>query len=224
MRLLAIDTATEQCSVAITSEERTWSRVTPTARDHADLILPMIDDVLQQSGLNWSELQCLAFGRGPGSFTGVRIAVSVIQGLALAKSLPVVGISNLAAVAQRAVSENKIATNSQLLVCMDARMKEVYWSRFRVDESGFVTGIGEEFVSSPDQVELPPRTLSFGAGTGWRAFPELRLRDPSLSIDDSLLPRAIEIAQLARVEFAGGRFTSAANAQPVYLRDRVVAI
>lgn len=224
MKILAIDTATEQCSVAIKNGDRIWSRVVPTAREHANLILPMVRDILQESGIELSSLDGLAFGRGPGSFTGVRIAVSVIQGLALSQSLRVVGISNLAAVAQRAAIENKIAPNSQVLVCMDARMREIYWSVFRMEATGRVLRIGEEFVGTLDLVTTQPGEISFGAGTGWRAYPELRARYPNLPIDDQLLPRAIEIAQLASAEFEDGHTASAADAQPVYLRDRVVTI
>ena len=136
MKLLAIDTATEQCSVAIVTDTATWSRVVPTARSHADMILPMVDALLAESGVTLSQLDGLAFGRGPGSFTGVRIAVSVIQGLALARQLRVVGVSNLAAVAQQAVTLRQLPPGAHILVCMDARMNEVYWAQYCVDANG----------------------------------------------------------------------------------------
>lgn len=222
MNILAIDTATEHCSVAVTIDSAQWSRNVATARSHADLILPMIDEVLADSGVSLAQIDGLAFGRGPGSFTGVRIGVSVIQGLSLAGKLQVVGVSNLAAVAQRAADARQLAANSTILVCMDARMREVYWARYRVTPERFVELLGQECVSAPTDVEVDA-SLACGVGTGWRAYPELRSAHPSLPLDDSLLPRALEVARLARPEFAAGRATDAAHAQPIYLRDRVVA-
>ena len=222
MKLLAIDTATEQCSVAISVEQRTWSREVPTARSHADMILSMIDEVLNASGRTLAEIDGLAFGRGPGSFTGVRIAVSVIQGLALARQLSVAAVSNLAAVAQQAATVHSLPLDAVILVCMDARMNEVYWARYRVGQTGLVSLVGEEQVSPPGSVtnSLMP---AFGAGTGWRAYAELRDRYSTLRIDDGMLPRALEVARLGIAEFQAGRVTDAGNAQPVYLRDQVVS-
>jgi tRNA threonylcarbamoyladenosine biosynthesis protein TsaB len=200
---------------------KTWSRDVPTARGHADMILPMIDELLSVSHLRLAEIDGLGFGRGPGSFTGVRIAVSVIQGLALARQLKVVGVSNLAAVAQQAADVHDLQVDSAILVCMDARMQEVYWAEYRVGSDGMVGLVDQEQVSSPSAVpEL--KSLAFGAGTGWRAYPELRGRYPALQIDDAMLPRALEVARLGLKEFQAGRATTAANAQPVYLRDQVV--
>jgi tRNA threonylcarbamoyladenosine biosynthesis protein TsaB len=223
MNILAIDTATEQCSVAIVTDDAAWSRVVPTARSHADMILPMIDELLTESGFTLAQIEGLAFGRGPGSFTGVRIAVSVIQGLALARQLTVVGISNLATVAQQAAQANNLSAGEKVLVCMDARMQEVYWALYEVDTDGFVRLVGVEQVSAPSTVDIEAASVALGVGTGWRAYPELRNKYASLRTDDSLLPRAIEIAQLSRNEFEAGRATTAANAQPVYLRDQVVS-
>jgi len=222
MNILSIDTATEQCSVAIATDDLVWSRVVPTARSHADMILPMIDAVLVESGLTLSQMDGLAFGRGPSSFTGVRIAVSVIQGLAFARQLTVVGVSNLAAVAQQVVQAHMISQGGKVLVCMDARMQEVYWANYEVGDDGLVRLVEGEHVGSPNHVAATD--IEFGVGTGWRAYPELRNKYPLLRIDATLLPRAIEIAQLARGEFRAGRATTAAQAQPVYLRDQVVSV
>jgi tRNA threonylcarbamoyladenosine biosynthesis protein TsaB len=222
MNLLAVDTATEQCSVAIVTDGMVWSRVVPTARSHADMILPMIDELLAESALTLAQIDGMAFGRGPGSFTGVRIAVSVIQGLALARQLRVAGVSNLAAVAQQAATTQGLPTDAEILVCMDARMQEVYWAQYRVSANGLVTLIGREQVSTPSAVAGLP-SLAFGAGTGWRAYPELRGRYPVLPINDGMLPRALEVARLGIAEFQAGRATTAADAQPVYLRDQVVS-
>jgi tRNA threonylcarbamoyladenosine biosynthesis protein TsaB len=224
MNILAIDTATEQCSVAINADGKTWSRVVPTARSHADMILPMLDELLVVAGMTLDQIDGLAFGRGPGSFTGVRIAVSVIQGLALARQLQVVGVSNLAVVAQQAVITQGLGAHASILVCMDARMNEVYWAKYLVNGAGLAELVGREQVSAPGQVDADAASLAMGVGTGWRAYTELRTRYPSLLIDDSMLPRASEVAQLAIAEFAAHRATTAAHAQPVYLRDQVVSI
>jgi tRNA threonylcarbamoyladenosine biosynthesis protein TsaB len=221
MKLLAIDTSTEQCSVAILSKDTSWSRVVPTARNHADMILPMVNELLQESGLAFSDLDGLAFGRGPGSFTGVRIAVGVVQGLAFATHLRVAGISNLAAVAQQATDARHLSAGSQILVCMDARMQEVYWAVYGVSVAGLVVLLGEERVSPPAEVTAVAATLSCGAGTGWNAYPELREHFHELSVDAGMLPRAIDIAKLGLAVLQAGLGVAAAEAQPVYLRDEV---
>jgi tRNA threonylcarbamoyladenosine biosynthesis protein TsaB len=221
MNILAIDTATEQCSVAITAGGKSWSRDVLTARSHADMILPMVEALLAVSHLSLAEIEGLAFGRGPGSFTGVRIAVSVIQGLAFARQLKVAGISNLAAVAQQAADAHELPPGAAILICMDARMQEVYWAQYRVGSDGLVGLVHQEQVGPPSAVP-DLESLVFGAGTGWRAYPELKSRYPKLRIDDAMLPRALEITRLGLAEFHAGLATSAANAQPVYLRDQVV--
>jgi tRNA threonylcarbamoyladenosine biosynthesis protein TsaB len=224
MKILAIDTATEQCSVAIVAEGKTWSRVVPTARSHAEMILPMVDEVLKESGYLLEQFDALAFGRGPGSFTGVRIAVGVVQGLAFSYRLPVVAVSNLAAVAQQACEQCELSPSARILVCMDARMREVYWGIYEMGPDRIVTLVSDERVEPPEMVRADPSSIACGVGTGWRAYPELRERFPALHVDDSMLPRALEVARLGQVELSAGRTTSAAHAQPVYLRDQVAAL
>lgn len=218
-RVLAVDTATEQCSVALKSEKGIVERVVPTAREHADLILTLTQEVLNEAKLTLRELDCLAFGRGPGSFTGVRIAVGVVQGLAFASNKPVVAVSNLAAVAQRAIIERSLGTGDRLLVCMDARMKETYWAVFEVDGLGQAAQIGDEQVTSPERVESD--SVRLGAGTAFRAYPELKAKFAHIEVNDSLLPRAREILILAERQYSEGRAVVASDAQPVYVRDQV---
>jgi tRNA threonylcarbamoyladenosine biosynthesis protein TsaB len=219
MKLLAIDTATEQCSVALAVDGALFTRVVSTARNHADMILPLVNEVLSEAGLALKDLDGLAFGRGPGSFTGVRIAVGVAQGLALASGLPVVGISNLAAVAQLAATTYSLPTGAHVLVCMDARMQEVYWAVYRVSDRVELVSI--ESVSAPSAVMIDGIDITFGAGTGWQAYPVLRERYPGLKVDDGLLPRATEIAMLGQAALQAGLGVRADQAQPVYLRDDV---
>ena len=219
MNILAIDTATEQCSVALLTASGQWSRVQPTPRAHAELILPMVADVLRDAGTRLRDMDCLAFGRGPGSFTGVRIAASVAQGLALACNLPVVAVSNLAAVARQLATMRPAAATA--LICMDARMGEVYWARYRIggsiDEMK-VELLAQEQVSAPSAVT---GAADCGAGTGWAAYPQLRAQYPGMDVEH-LLPQALHVAQLGRIECAAGRTVHAVDAQPIYVRDRVL--
>lgn len=214
MKILAIDTATDRCSVALLLGDRIIERSQDTQRTHAELVLPMAADVLREGGVELSALDGLAYGRGPGAFTGVRIAVGVVQGLAFGARIPTVGVSNLAAVAQQVAQGDE-----EILVCMDARMGEVYWARFRTEE-GRVRAITEERVDKPQRVETGRATLF--AGTGFKAHPQLT--PFGASVRDDVLPRAREIAVLAAPEFAAGRGVAASQAAPVYLRDQVATV
>lgn len=238
MKILALDTATEACSAALLVEGRLIARETEFERGHAEHILPMIEAVLAEGGTALAAVDAVAFGRGPGGFTGVRLAASVTQGLAFAAARPVVPISDLAAVAQRAL--DLAPQIGRVVVCNDARMQEVYWACFERDGQGFATRVGAEHVSPPESVRLHPEWLSdarataIGAvGRGFRAYPPLRAkllsanpREPGGGpavhlISDELLPRAHEIARLAMREAAAGRLVRPEEAIPVYLRDDV---
>lgn len=213
MKLLALDTATEQCSVALLNGGRMIARKQRTPRGHADLVLPMVAEVLAEAGLSLTQLDAIAFGRGPGGFTGVRIAVGVAQGLALGANLPLLPISDLAAVAQQVAQPGR-----DILVCMDARMKEVYWGVFAVGEDGFVTLRGEERVDPPDKVQA---SVGIAVGTGFAAYPSLSERFAGVEIDADRLPSAAEVAQLAEKAWRSGGGMPPADASPVYLRNQV---
>lgn len=213
MKLLALDTATEQCSVALLAGERTILRTQRTPRGHADLVLPMVAEVLDEAGLSLAQLDAIAFGRGPGGFTGVRIAVGVAQGLALGTNLQLIPVSSLAAVAQQVARPGR-----DILVCMDARMKEVYWGVFVVAEDGFVTLRGEERVDPPENVQA---TAGIAVGTGFAAYPSLAARFTGLEIDADRLPSAEDIAHLAAKAWRSGGGVAPSAAAPVYLRDQV---
>lgn len=215
MKILAIDTATERCSVALRMEERTVDRVIDTPRGHADLILTLVQDVLDEAGSKLADLDAIAYGRGPGSFTGVRIAIGVAQGLAFGASLPTVGISDLAAVAQQVA-----VAGDRVLVCMDARMNEVYWGLFDCAVDGLVVAAGIEQVSPPASVDADGATITKLAGTGFRAYPELMQRFATPSPIDAL-PRAAEVALLGAAALRKGEGRPPHEAQPVYLRDNV---
>lgn len=220
MLLLAIDTATELCSVALRRDGQTIERSNQVPRGHADLVLPMVEAVLQEGGVRLRDLDGIAYGRGPGAFTGVRIAVGVVQGLAFGAGLKTVGISNLAAVAQQVARPG-----DRVLICMDARMEQVYWSSFILEQ-------GSDLVSSltPERVD-PPAAVPSGdytmlAGTGFQAYPPLltRLSGSGQVVHAGVLPHAREIALLAEAEFRAGRAKSAAEAEPVYVRDQVAHV
>jgi len=221
MKILAIDTATEACSVALGIGDRTVERYVELERGHAEQILPMVDAVLAEGGLALAQLDALAFGRGPGGFTGVRLAASVVQGLAFGAGLGVVAVSDLAAVAQRARQLEPQA--QRVLVVNDARMREVYWADYETGTE--LRPIGDERVSAPGDV-----TWSMAAGTSWVAagrglvaWPELaeRCRAAGATLQAQLLPRAAEILALARPRVAARQLLDPVDALPVYVRDRV---
>lgn len=216
MKVLAIDTATEQCSVAVRVDGRTFEQRVLTARGHAELLLPMVDKVMAEAGCMLNDLDGLAFGRGPGAFTGVRIAVGAIQGISLGSGLPVVGISTLAAVAQQFV-----AAGESVLVCMDARMNEVYWGIYSRDLDGALTLVGKESVGPPGNVSLGGQHVVMGVGTGFQAYPVLKEQFQGLRFDDTALPNAQAVAWLGESALYRGEGLPASGAQPVYLRDQV---
>ena len=221
MKILALDTATEACSVALGVGDRTIERYVELERGHAERILPMIDEVLAEAGLALEQLDALAFGRGPGGFTGVRLAASVAQGLAFGADLGVVPVSDLAAVAQRAVQLEP--DSRRVLVVNDARMREVYWAEFEM--AGEPRPVGEERVDAPANVILPTADAYkwVAAGRGLVAWPELaeRCRVAGATLHSALLPRAVEILALARPRVAARQLLDPADALPVYVRDRV---
>lgn len=219
-RILALDTATENCSVALWLDGELRVRARMSDRQHADLLLGMVDELLGEARIELTELDCLAFGRGPGGFTGVRIATSVAQGLALGADLPVVPVSNLHALAWCAWKRHGWR---RVMVAMDARMGEIYALACELDVHGRATAVGEEQVLPPGELRLPPGAWS-GAGPGWAAQARsLAAIVGSLNgLDDRLYPDAAAVASLAALALADGiSGIDAGAAQPVYLRDRV---
>ncbi len=226
MKILALDTATEGCSAALWIDGAISEREVEVVRGHAELILSMVDELLAESAVMLAQLDAVAYGRGPGSFTGVRLAASVTQGLAFGAGLPVVPISDLRAVAQRSWGRGGHAAAHRVIVCNDARMHEVYWACFELGPDRLMRMVGEEHVSEPVAVRLPagwPQTAVAGAGRGFQAYPELveNLSTRLTNISADVLPGAREIACLAAAEVSAGRVVSPEQAVPVYLRDDV---
>ena len=226
MKLLALDTASAQCSVALLQDGQTLVRSQPTARDHATLILPMVDELLAEAGLALSQMDGIAFGRGPGSFTGVRIAAAVTQGLAAGADLPVLPVSDLralAAQARRLVQAD--AAGGWILACMDARMGEVYWGAFDNAEALPAVNRFGEAVTAPAALPEGLRGhVARAAGRGLAAHPSLPewLGVRAAACLPDAEPHALDIAQLAGRDLAAGAvWLDAQAAQPVYLRDQV---
>ncbi|QRG77485.1 tRNA (adenosine(37)-N6)-threonylcarbamoyltransferase complex dimerization subunit type 1 TsaB [Citrobacter sp. R56] len=222
MRILAIDTATEACSVALWNDGNINAQFELCPREHTQRILPMVQDILATSGTTLAEINALAFGRGPGSFTGVRIGIGIAQGLALGASLPMIGVSTLATMAQGAWRKTGA---TRVLAAIDARMGEVYWAEYQRDENGVWHGEDTEAVLKPDAVLARLKQLSgewATVGTGWPAWPELA-NESGLALRDGdvLLPAAEDMLPLASQMLAAGKTVAVEHAEPVYLRNNV---
>ncbi|MGR8941548.1 MAG: tRNA (adenosine(37)-N6)-threonylcarbamoyltransferase complex dimerization subunit type 1 TsaB [Gammaproteobacteria bacterium] len=222
MKLLAVETATEACSAALYFDGQVMERYQVSPRDHAQLILPMIDGLLAEAGWHLSGLDALAFGRGPGSFTGVRIATGVIHGIALGSDLPIVPVSTLAAVAQE-FFDRKVKECDTAFTAMDARMGEIYFAVYRRDALGFAEIAGREAVTPAEAIEFPD-CAGAGIGTGWGVYREVlmeKLAGRLETIETDNLPRARAVARLGARGFGLGLAVDVENAQPVYLRNKV---
>lgn len=228
MNILAIDTATEACSAALyLDNESITTQYQLAPRQHSNLILKMLDELLKQADISVNKLDAIAFGRGPGSFMGLRIAAGVVQGIAFAADLPVIPVSTLKTMAQRIYLETG---HTHVLTAIDARMDEVYWAAYALDAQQW-TLEQEEAVVSPDKIKLPemptdaPAKKSWvGAGTGWATYKD-RLLTTAIGqppiIFAECLPSAEAMVQLAAIEYQAGNTIDAAEAIPVYLRNDV---
>ncbi|WP_455424721.1 tRNA (adenosine(37)-N6)-threonylcarbamoyltransferase complex dimerization subunit type 1 TsaB [Dryocola sp. LX212] len=222
MRILAIDTATEACSVALYNEGTSRAHFELCPREHTQRILPLVQDILNQSGLSLSELNALAYGRGPGSFTGVRIGIGIAQGLALGAELPLIGVSTLATMAQGAWRQTGA---TRVLAAIDARMGEVYWAEYQRDEQGVWHGEETEAVLKPEAVAERLKQLDgewATVGTGWQAWPDMALNSRVIVQDGkTTLPAAEDMLPLAIQAFNADRTVAVEQAEPVYLRNEV---
>ncbi len=216
MNLLAFDTSTEYLSLAVMRGDAVFTFDTLAGQSHSQLILPQIKALLAEAGLQLSDLQGLAFGAGPGSFTGVRIAAGVAQGLGFGAKLPVVGVCTL-----KALAESSGAT--KVLACLDARMGEVYHAAY-VKEADTWQAILEPGLYKPDAVPAVDGRDWVGAGNGWQTYGEVLSDTYSTqlqSVQPALLPTARAILQLAQPMFARGEAKVASEAMPIYIRNRV---
>ncbi|WP_226570604.1 tRNA (adenosine(37)-N6)-threonylcarbamoyltransferase complex dimerization subunit type 1 TsaB [Mangrovibacter yixingensis] len=222
MRILAIDTATEACSVAVWNDGKTYAHFELCPREHTQRILPLVQDLLNQSGVSLSDVDALAFGRGPGSFTGVRIGIGIAQGLALGAQLPLAGVSTLATMAQGAF---RLSGATRVLCAIDARMGEVYWAEYQRDAQGQWHGEETECVCKPEAVTARLQQLEgewVTVGTGWEAWPEMA-KDTGLSVTSAgvTLPMAEDMLPFAIQAVEQHKTLAVEQSEPVYLRNEV---
>jgi tRNA threonylcarbamoyladenosine biosynthesis protein TsaB len=215
--ILAIETSSELASCALLHGETLISRESSGVRTHSQSVLPMVQELLAQSALRLADVDAVAFGAGPGSFTGVRTACGVAQGLAFGAGLPVLPLVTLEAMAQ-ACRERTGA--SEVLAVLDARMGEVYWAQYRYDNGWQV--VSAPALSAPEAVLPLPAAALAACGNGFAAYPEAFAHQPfAVGALANIVPHARQLALLAAPALAGGQAVPAAQAQPLYLRNKV---
>ena len=234
MKLLVLDTSTEWCSAALWLDGVIQARRVLAEQRHSSLLLPMVDELLRESDISLRQLDGIGYGAGPGSFTGLRIACAVTQGLAFGADLPVVGVSTLESIAEQAGADRVLRQDRpegeclaayplRVLTVLDARMAEVYWAAYARDGGGW-RALTEPQLALPESVTIPPGGEWVGAGNGFAALGAVlrpRLEAGLVRIDDTLMPDAAAMAPLAARAFERGEGQDAALAAPIYLRDKV---
>jgi len=220
MNLLAIDTSTDFCSVAASRGEALFSRHERAGQRQAETILGMVDEVLAEAGIEVAQIQGIAYGAGPGSFTGLRIAAGVAQGLALARGIGVIGVGSLLALSEEAAKD---AASGRVIACLDAHKGEVYHAAYRRAGAGWEE-VYAPGLYRPEAVPLAPGGDWTGCGDGFAAYRErlaARLGERVSAIRPEAVPSARAVLKLAMPRFAAGEAKDAATAVPVYLRDKV---
>jgi tRNA threonylcarbamoyladenosine biosynthesis protein TsaB len=221
-KLLSIETSAESCSVALSISGETLEKFEHAPRRHAELILPMVRSLLGEAEWTLGQLDGIAFGRGPGSFTSLRIGIGVVQGLAWGADLPVVPVSSLAAVAQAAVERGLPSGVCRICVAMDARMQEVYSTDFEMDADGYVLPLAGERVCPPSDVHPEQPGGVCAAGNGFEVYPELVELAEAMNIClPDCWPRASAVSRLANRWLESNKPLPAEQAQPVYIRNQV---
>lgn len=221
MKVLAIDTSTEACSAALYMDGELIERFLIAPRKHIELLKPMVDEVMTEAEVDVSDLTGLAFGAGPGSFAGLRVACAFIQGIGSGLNIPVVPVSSLEAMARQVLDNHPDKT---VLVILDAKMKEVYWGVYRLEDKEVISVL-------PDQVSKLDEVPSFngivglaniiGAGDGWNVVPNWIEELKPEFIEKSVYPRAGEIALLSLDDFENGMALDADQVSPIYLRNNI---
>lgn len=217
MKILAIDATTEVCSAALMYGKKIAYQEHNAPRQHTKLILPMIDGLLAEAGCKLPELDALALTIGPGSFTGLRIAAGVVQGLAYGADLPVAMVSTLAVLAQGAYEKFQAR---KILPSLDARMKQVYWGAYQINKQGLAEAVTDDAVSDPDKVLVPDDEDWIGVGSGW----DIRARHAvpkQMKMHPDYYPQAKYILPLAQDKIARGDVVAADKVIPIYLREAI---
>jgi tRNA threonylcarbamoyladenosine biosynthesis protein TsaB len=221
VKMLSIETSTAACSVALVVGAEVVQRHVVAQREHAQLILPWVESLLAEAGLTLRQLDAIAVGRGPGGFTGLRIGVGVVQGLALGADLPVVPVSSLQVIAQTALAQ---LNSDHLLVAQDARMNEVYWAAYCRDDAGLMKAYIEDQLSLPTLVELPIDDFSWSlVGDAWPVYQQVlaeRLQPITFQLTREILPEAQYLSKIAESLFSEGKFVPPEEALPIYLRGK----
>jgi tRNA threonylcarbamoyladenosine biosynthesis protein TsaB len=223
--ILALDSSTDACSVALYRDGEVTSQFELAIKSHTQRLLPMVDELLRGAGCKPRDLDAIAFGRGPGSFTGLRICMGVVQGLAFGAQLPVIPVSTLAAMAAAYFRENNTAVTPPALVALDARMEEIYWALFAKNENlAEPELLTVERVATPASVADDTAVLALdrnfvGVGPGWH-YPDLQSLSPA-QVHQHVYPQAEDIARIAAEKFARGESVPIMEAELVYLRDNV---
>ncbi|OYY93826.1 MAG: tRNA (adenosine(37)-N6)-threonylcarbamoyltransferase complex dimerization subunit type 1 TsaB [Hydrogenophilales bacterium 28-61-23] len=213
MKFLAFDTATEWCSAALWVDGVCAHREIHAGQKHSDLLVPMLMDLLAESGFSLKQLDAIVYGMGPGSFTGLRIACGVAQGLALGADLPVLGVSTLETLAEEAGAE-------RVLACLDARMNEVYCALYQQENNAWRCLAGP-LVCPPGAVPMPQGEGYVGVGSGFAAYPDIAPPRRLQRVDASLIPHARAMARLAAPRLLRGEGLPAERAEPLYIRDKI---
>lgn len=216
MNILAFDTSTEWCSAALWVDGDLRHTAVHAGQTHSRILLPMISELLAKAGLTLGGLDALAYGKGPGAFTGLRIACSVVQGLAMGAGLPVIGVLTLEAMAEETGAD-------QVVACLDARVGEVYAAVMRRDADRWVSLTGPGLYR-PEAAPLPPVGHWIGCGSAFSAYPrelDLRYADRLVESRAEVIPHARSIARLAAAAYARGEGLPAETAEPYYVRDKV---
>ncbi|MBT4836442.1 MAG: tRNA (adenosine(37)-N6)-threonylcarbamoyltransferase complex dimerization subunit type 1 TsaB [Methylococcales bacterium] len=219
MNILSIETSSTACSAALLTDNDCLEIFKVEPRGHSQLILTMIEQLLSECEISVNQLSAIAFARGPGSFTGLRIGAGVVQGIAYAADLPVIPVSTLATLSQAGYEEHQ---HRYWATAIDARMKEVYWGVYKVNDLGYVESMSDEVVSLPQLVDLNASFDFSGIGDGWAEYPQLNDRFKLDCVISDVLPRAKYVASLASHSFKQGLMKTAFDAVPVYLRNNVV--
>lgn len=217
-KILAFDTSTDACSAALLHVDKISSKFVVASQKHTYIILSMIDELMSDAGIKMNELDVIAFGRGPGSFTGIRLATSVAQGLAFAADIPVIGISTLRALAQEVFVELQ---TKRVLVAQDARMQEIYFGQYEADAVGIMQPVDQERLVRPLDINIPLAGDWIGVGSGFEIYGEVLLKNCDLQIVDRKYVQAKYMLHLAAQDFARGLSVKAEKISPVYLREKV---
>jgi tRNA threonylcarbamoyladenosine biosynthesis protein TsaB len=220
---LAVETATDFPSLALVRGSQLAVRAAEGLQTPSRSIYKWVQELLHETGIRLDQLDCLAFGAGPGSFTGVRVAAALVQALGFARQLPVVPVSTLAALAMGAFRASQA---QPVACCLDARMGQVYFAVYAPDDELGARVLHEDSLLQPEEVGCAGLSSCFAAGPGWLAYPELldRYGGVLTGLDPGLRPSATDVATLASAKFRRGQTVAAAHALPNYLRDRVTSL